>query len=156
MNTKTINCLNKVIGGQNITDELEAVKSASIFFSPWMDQILWASLPFSLKFSLVYSEPWVRDFLAAARKASSPADALPAGEAASADRLAPLVPYLGGVFFPRHAAGELLQGTTKRHDGIHFTSCLVEMLFVDNGVVIRNQRLDSIYTRKHVFICKYK
>lgn len=58
------------------------------------------SLPFSLQFILVHSEPGVRDFLAAAGKASPPTDALPAGEAVSADRLAPLDPSLGGGIFP--------------------------------------------------------
>lgn len=68
------------------------------------------SLPFSLQFILVQSEPRVRDFLAVAGKASPPADALPAGEAVSADGLAPLFRPLGGGAFTRHAAGELLQG----------------------------------------------
>lgn len=79
-----------------------------------------SSLPFSLQFSLVRSEPRVGDFLGGAGKASPPADALPAGEAAPADRLAPLGHPLGAGAFPRHAAGELLQGSAQRHEGIHF------------------------------------
>lgn len=97
------------------------------------------SLPFSLQFSLVHPEPGVRDFLAGAGKASPPANAPPASEAAPADRLAPLVHSLGaggsggGGAFTRHTAGELLQGGTQRHEGIHVKSCLVA-----GGVVVKS------------------
>lgn len=77
-------------------------------------------LPFSLQFILVQSEPGVWDLLAAAGKASPPADALPAGEAVPAARLAALGPSLGGGFLPRHTGGELLQRSSQRHYGIHF------------------------------------
>lgn len=89
-----------------------ACKKSDYFCREWirLDQILRATLPFPLQFILVHSEPGVRDFLAAAREASPPADAMPAGEAASADRLALLGPSLGGGVFPRHIAGELFQG----------------------------------------------
>lgn len=73
------------------------------------------TLPLPFQLSLIGPEPRVRHLLAAAGEASPPADALPASEAAPADRLAPL----GCRVAPRHAAGELLQGTTQRHDGIH-------------------------------------
>lgn len=78
------------------------------------------TLPLLPQVSLVRSQPGVRDFLAVAGKASPSADALPAGEAAPADGLAPVGPSLGGGAFPRHAAGELLQRGTQRHEGIHF------------------------------------
>lgn len=55
---------------------------------------------FFLEFSLVRPEPRVWDFLRVAGKASPPADALPAAEAASPDRLAPFGPPLGGAAFP--------------------------------------------------------
>lgn len=58
------------------------------------------SFPFSLQLSLVHPEPGVRDLLAATGKASPPTDALPAAEAAPADRLALLGPSLGGGFLP--------------------------------------------------------
>lgn len=76
-------------------------------------------LPLSFQLSLVGPEPRVRHLLAATGEASPPADALPAGEAAPADGLAPLGASLGLRVPPGHAAGELLQGTTQRHDGIH-------------------------------------
>lgn len=75
-------------------------------------------LPLSFQLSLVGPEPWVRHLLAATGEASPPADALPAGEAAPADGLA-LGASLGLRVPPGHAAGELLQGTTQWHDGIH-------------------------------------
>lgn len=89
------------------------------------------SFPLSLQVILVHPEPGVWDLLAAAGKASPPADALPAGEAVSADRLAPLVPSLGRGVFLGHTAGEMLQGSTQRHEGIHFKSCLVLMSVVN-------------------------
>lgn len=75
-------------------------------------------LPLSFQLSLVGPEPRVRHLLAATGEASPPADALPTGEAAPADGLA-LGASLGLRVPPGHAAGELLQGTTQRHDGIH-------------------------------------
>lgn len=97
------------------------------------------SLPFSLQFSLVHPEPGVRDFLAGTGKASPPANAPPASEAAPADRLAPLVHSLGGGggggAFTRHTAGELLQGGTQRHEGIHVKSCLVAGVVGKSGGV---------------------
>ena len=71
------------------------------------------TLPFSLQLILVQSEPGVRHLLAAAGKASPPAEALPAGEAAPADRLAALGPSLGGRLLPRHTGGELLQRSSQ-------------------------------------------
>lgn len=83
------------------------------------------SLPLSLQFGLVQPEPGVRDLLAGAGKASPPANAPPASEAAPPDRLALLVHSLGGGgAFTRHTAGELLQGGTQRHEGIHVRSRL--------------------------------
>lgn len=79
-----------------------------------------AGLPFFLQVILVDSEPRVGHFLAAAGKTSPPADAPPAAEAASAD--APHVPSLGFGIFSQQATGELLQGATQRHDGIHLGS----------------------------------
>lgn len=64
---------------------------------------------------MIHSEPGVWDFLVVAGKASPPTDALPASEAASVDRVAPL-----GGFRARHAAGELLQRCAQRHEGFHF------------------------------------
>lgn len=77
------------------------------------------SFPLSFQLGLVGPEPRVRHLLAATGEASPPADALPAGEAAPADGLAPLGASLGLRVPPGHAAGELLQGTTQRHDRIH-------------------------------------
>lgn len=58
-----------------------------------------AAIPFPLQFILVNSEPGVWDLLVVAGKASPPTDALPAGEAASTHRLAPLgSPLIGRVF----------------------------------------------------------
>lgn len=81
------------------------------------------SVPLSPQLVLVHPQPGVGHLLAAAGHASPPAaDALPAGEAAPADRLAPLLAPLGGGHgaLSRHAAGELLQGGAQRHDRIHF------------------------------------
>lgn len=90
-----------------------------------MENILNSDLPLSLQVVLVQSEPGVGDLLVAGGEASPPADALPAGEAASADGLAALCPPLGGRARPRHTAGELLQRGAQRHDGVHLRSCLV-------------------------------
>lgn len=77
------------------------------------------TLPFSLEFILINSEPGVRDFLAVARKTSPPSNAPPAGEAGPADRLAPLRSSFIGPVPSRHTACELLQRGAQRHDGIH-------------------------------------
>lgn len=87
------------------------------------------SVPFLLQLILVHSEPGVWDFLVAAGEASPPADALPASETAPADRLAPL----GGGFVARHAAGELLQRSTQRHEGLHLQNVLCVDLRRFNG-----------------------
>lgn len=108
-----------------------------------------ATLPFSLQFILVQSEPRVRHFLGVAGKASPPADALPAGEAVSADGLAPLFHPLGGGAFPRHAAGELLQGRTEWHEGIHSESLAV--VCGESGEVFPGS-----VSQIRCFICKYK
>lgn len=77
------------------------------------------SFPLLFQLGLVGSEPRVRHLLAATGEASPPADAPPASEAAPADGLAPLGAPVGGRAAPRHAAGELLQRATQRHDGVH-------------------------------------
>lgn len=81
-------------------------------FSVLLGQHGLLTFPFPLQFILVSSEPGVWHFLAVAGNASPPAEAPPAGEAASADRLAPPGAPLGGAF-PRHAAGKLLQGSAQ-------------------------------------------
>lgn len=81
-------------------------------FSILLGQHSLLTFPFPLQFILVSSEPGVWHFLAVAGNASPPADAPPAGKAASPDRLAPPGAPLGGAF-PRHAAGELLQGSAQ-------------------------------------------
>lgn len=106
-------CLRKLTGATSIGTSFWTQKYIFVITS----QKYPLPLPFQL--CLVGSEPRVGHLLTATRETPPPADAPPAGEAAPADRLAPLGASFGRHVAPRHTAGELLQGTTQRHDGIH-------------------------------------
>lgn len=106
------------------------------------------TFPLLLQFLLVHPEPGVWDLLTAAGKASPPADALSSSEAEPGHGLAPLAASCFGGFFPRYTAGELLQRSAQRHEGIHFQSLRrVDFLSVGLCDASRPVQLSSLCIR---------